>query len=38
MVMRPGGYEFGDYWKFGLPMMLWFFIIAVFLVPLVWPF
>jgi di/tricarboxylate transporter len=38
MVMRPGGYEFGDYWKFGLPMMLWFFIIAVFLVPLVWRF
>jgi di/tricarboxylate transporter len=38
MVMRPGGYEFGDYWKFGLPMMIWFFIVAVFLVPLVWPF
>ena len=33
MVMRPGGYEFGDYWKFGLPMMLWFFIVAVFVVP-----
>jgi di/tricarboxylate transporter len=38
MVMRPGGYEFGDYWKFGLPMMVWFFVVAVFLVPLVWPF
>jgi di/tricarboxylate transporter len=38
MVMRPGGYAFGDYWKFGLPMMIWFFVIAVFVVPLVWRF
>uniref|UniRef100_UPI002C383AA3 SLC13 family permease n=1 Tax=Amaricoccus sp. TaxID=1872485 RepID=UPI002C383AA3 len=38
MVMEPGGYRFGDYWKFGLPMMLWFFLMAVFVVPLIWPF
>ena len=38
MVMEPGGYRFGDYWKFGLPMMLWFFVIAVGLVPVIWPF
>ncbi len=38
MVMRPGGYVFGDYWKFGLPMMIWFFIISVFVVPLIWRF
>jgi di/tricarboxylate transporter len=38
MVMRPGGYVFGDYWKLGLPLMIWFFIVAVFLVPLVWRF
>jgi di/tricarboxylate transporter len=38
MVMEPGGYRFGDYWKFGLPFMLWFFVIAVGLTPLVWPF
>lgn len=38
MVMRPGGYAFGDYWKFGLPMMIWFFIVSVFIVPLVWRF
>jgi di/tricarboxylate transporter len=38
MVMRPGGYAFGDYWKFGLPMMIWFFIICVFVVPLIWRF
>ncbi len=38
MVMEPGAYKFTDYWKLGLPMLVWFFIIAVFLVPLVWPF
>jgi di/tricarboxylate transporter len=38
MVMEPGAYKFGDYWKLGLPMMVWFFVIAVFLVPLIWPF
>jgi di/tricarboxylate transporter len=38
MVMEPGAYKFTDYWKLGLPMLIWFFIIAVFLVPLVWPF
>jgi len=38
MVMGPGGYKFGEYWKLGLPLMLWFFIICVFYVPLVWRF
>lgn len=38
MVMEPGSYRFGDYWKFGLPMMLWFFVVAVWLVPVIWPF
>lgn len=38
MVMEPGGYRFGDYWRFGLPLMIWFFLIAIFLVPLIWPF
>ena len=38
MVLEPGGYRFGDYWKLGLPMMVWFFIIAVGLVPVIWPF
>ncbi len=38
MVMEPGGYRFSDYWKLGLPMLIWFFIIAVFLVPLIWRF
>ena len=38
MVMEPAGYRFGDYWKFGLPMMAWFFVLAVFYVPIIWPF
>ena len=38
MVMGPGGYVFGDYWKLGLPLLIWFFIIATFYVPLVWRF
>jgi len=38
MVMSPGGYQFGDYWKLGLPLLIWFFIISVFYVPLIWRF
>jgi di/tricarboxylate transporter len=38
MVMGPGGYAFSDYWKLGLPLLIWFFVIAVFLVPLIWRF
>ena len=38
MVMGPAGYKFGDYWKLGLPCMIWFFIMAVFFVPLMWKF
>ena len=38
MVMSPGGYAFGDYWKLGLPLLLWFFVVSVFLVPLIWRF
>ena len=38
MVMRPGGYRFGDYWKLGLPMLLLFGLVAVLLVPVIWQF
>jgi di/tricarboxylate transporter len=38
MIMRPGGYRFGDYWKLGLPLLAWWFVIAVGLVPLIWKF
>ena len=38
MVMGPAGYRFDDYWKLGLPVMLVYFVVAVGLVPLIWPF
>ena len=38
MVMGPGGYQFGDYWKLGLPLLLWFMVIALVWVPLIWRF
>lgn len=38
MVMAPGGYSFNSYWKLGTPLMIWFFIMAVFYVPLIWRF
>jgi di/tricarboxylate transporter len=37
MVQAPGGYRFGDYWKLGLPLLLWSFIVATLLIPLFWP-
>lgn len=38
MVMSPGGYVFTDYWKLGLPLLILFFFVATFWVPLFWPF
>lgn len=38
MVMGPGGYKFGDYWKLGLPLMVLYLAVAVGLVPLIWSF
>lgn len=38
MVMEPGGYSFGDFWKLGLPLAVIFLLFAVFYVPLIWPF
>ncbi|HSH47537.1 MAG TPA: SLC13 family permease [Halomonas sp.] len=37
LVMGPGGYRFGDYWKLGLPMSLLVMTVAVPMVLLVWP-
>ena len=36
IVMGPGGYRFGDYWKLGVVLMALYFVIAVFWVPVVW--
>ncbi|MBI1351348.1 MAG: TRAP transporter large permease subunit [Actinomycetales bacterium] len=38
MVMGPGGYRFGDYWKLGLPLVILFGVVSIGLVPLVWRF
>jgi di/tricarboxylate transporter len=38
MVMGPGGYRFGDYWKLGLPLLALSFAVAVFVVPVFWSF
>ena len=38
MVMEPGGYRFGDYWKLGLPLLALYGIVAVLLVPVFWRF
>jgi di/tricarboxylate transporter len=37
MVMGPGGYRFGDYARLGLPLLAWYFVVAVGIVPLIWP-
>jgi di/tricarboxylate transporter len=38
MVLGPGGYRFGDYWKLGLPLLALFGVVAVLLVPVIWSF
>jgi di/tricarboxylate transporter len=38
MVMGPGGYRFGDYWRLGLPLLALFGAVAVLLVPVFWSF
>jgi di/tricarboxylate transporter len=38
MVMEPGGYRFGDYWRLGLPLLVLFGAVAVLLVPVFWSF
>lgn len=37
LVMGPGGYRFGDYWRLGLPLQVVVFITAMVVLPLVWP-
>lgn len=37
MVMGPGGYRFGDYWRLGLVTMLAWLVVAVLLIPVAWP-
>jgi di/tricarboxylate transporter len=37
LVMGPGGYRFGDYWRLGLPLSIIVVVVGVILIPLVWP-
>lgn len=37
LVMGPGGYRFGDYWRLGLPLEAVITVVAVPLILLVWP-
>jgi di/tricarboxylate transporter len=37
LVMGPGGYRFGDYWRLGLPLEIVIVIIAVPMILWVWP-
>jgi di/tricarboxylate transporter len=38
LVLGPGGYRFGDYWRLGLPLGLLVFAVSIPLILLVWPF
>jgi di/tricarboxylate transporter len=38
MVMGPGGYQPRDYWRVGWPLALLMTALALFLIPLLWPF
>lgn len=37
LVMGPGGYRFGDYWRLGLPLSLAVMAVAIPLILIVWP-
>ncbi|MGV3650611.1 MAG: SLC13 family permease [Devosia sp.] len=37
LVMGPGGYRFGDYWRLGLPLSILVVVIAVPMLMLIWP-
>jgi len=38
LVMGPGGYRFGDYWRLGLPLSIMVLLVGVPLIALFWPF
>ncbi len=38
LIMGPGGYRFGDYWRMGLPLEVLVILVSVPLITVVWPF
>ena len=37
LVMGPGGYHFGDYWRMGLPLEIAIVVVSVPLILVIWP-
>ena len=37
LVMGPGGYRFGDYWRLGLPLSILVAVVGTFLISIFWP-
>jgi len=37
LIMGPGGYRFGDYWRMGLPLEILIVVVSVPMIVLVWP-
>jgi len=37
LIMGPGGYRFGDYWRMGLPLEIIIVALTLVLLPMVWP-
>jgi di/tricarboxylate transporter len=37
LVMGPGGYRFGDYWRLGLPLSIIVIVVGTVLIPVFWP-
>jgi di/tricarboxylate transporter len=38
IIMGPGGYRFGDYWRCGLPVSIVVFFVALLMLPVIFPF
>ena len=38
LIMGPGGYRFGDYWRMGLPLEVLIIVVSVPMILVVWPF
>ena len=37
IILGPGGYRFGDYWRVGLGLEVIVFAVSLALIPIVWP-